>query len=256
MKNKKKTIISKTPLKIISVFNIENKVLARNTKHVNVKNKTLKPSSKRWLERHLNDEYTTRAKVLGYRARSAFKLIEINEKFDIFNQGKKILKNRGGVIKKVLDLGCAPGSWSQVLLERTKAEVIGVDLLDMEPLKGLNFFKGDFTSNETKAFLSQGGEKFDLIISDISPNTSGNKSVDSLSLLNILEQEKDFVRQFIKPGGCFVCKVFQGGASGALLAEFKESFEFVKHFKPKSSRKESVEFYLICLQFKHIAPAL
>lgn len=249
MKYKKKNVQVRSPLKIVATFNIQDKTLARNTKHVNVKNKTLKPSSKKWLERHLNDEYTTKAQVLGYRARSAFKLLEINEKFDIFNKGRKILQ-KGGAVKKVLDLGCAPGSWSQVLLQNTKADVIGVDLLDITPLPKLTFFKGDFTSAETQAFLSGQGCKFDLIVSDISPNTSGNKSVDSLSLLNIIEQEKDFMKRFLSSGGCFVCKVFQGGTEGKLLSEFKESFEFIKHFKPKSSRQESSEFYLICLQFK------
>lgn len=249
MANKEKQVISRTPARIISTFNIQEKALARNSKHVSVKNKTLKASSKRWLERHLNDEYTTRAKVLGYRARSAFKLIEIQEKFDIFNKGKKVLKNRGGKIERVLDLGCAPGSWSQVILEYTKAEVIGIDLLNTEPLKGLKFFKGDFTQEETRNFLLK-EEKFDLIISDIAPNTSGNKSLDSLTLLNIIEQTRDFIEKFLNPEGCFVCKVFQGGAAGELLLEFKRRFEFVKHFKPKSSRKESSEFYLICLKFK------
>lgn len=239
------------PLKIISKFNVEVGVfnIARNTKRVLVKNKSLKSSSKKWLERHINDEYTTKARIFGFRSRSAFKLIEINEKFDIFNLGRKIVKNDGSKVQKVLDLGCAPGGWSEVVLKQTNAKVVGVDLLPIKPLDGLEFYEGDFCSSSVQDLLLKHGV-FDLIISDIAPNTSGLKSVDSLSLIAILESELAFIPKFLKKGGCFVCKVFGSGAEKTLLLELKKSFEFVKHFKPKSSRKESNEFYLVCLNFK------
>jgi 23S rRNA (uridine2552-2'-O)-methyltransferase len=241
---------AKQPLKIISKFHIEGGVVARNTKHVNVKNKKLKSSSKLWLQRHINDEYTSKAIALGFRARSAFKLIEIQEKFDIFNLGKKYLHGKHIKAEKILDLGCAPGGWAQVVLKETKAQVIGVDLIKIDPLPNMDFYQGDFCDYELKKMLAEKYSKFELILSDIAPNTTGNKVVDSLMLIGILEQEWDFVQEFLQEGGAFVCKVFRSGAEAGLLLEMKKSFEFVKHFKPKSSRKESNEFYVVALNFK------
>lgn len=239
----------KKPLKIISKFKIEGDSVARNKKHQNVKNKKLKASSKNWLTRHINDEFSNKAKALGYRARSAFKIIEIEEKFNIFNLGRGYLKHNVKPLETVLDLGCAPGGWSQILLAKTKAKIAGVDLLDINPLEGLDFYKGDFCDPNIQNLLSSKYGKFDLIVSDIAPNTSGNKSVDSISLIYILEKEWTFVEQFLNKGGCFVCKVFRSGAEEELLKEMKKKFDFIKHFKPKSSRKESNEFYVIALNY-------
>lgn len=247
--SKKPIVQKKNPLKIISKFEVKSNVVARNKKHVNVKNKSLKASSKAWLNRHLNDEYRAKAEALGFRARSAFKLIEINEKFDIFNLGAKFLQSKSVAVNRVLDLGCAPGGWSQVLLQQTSAKVAGVDLLSITPLNGLEFIQGDFCSESVMLELSTKYYNFDLIVSDIAPNTSGNKSVDSLALIQILFKEWEFVKRFLNIGGCFVCKVFRSGAEQELLSLLKKNFALVKHFKPKSSRKESNEFYMICLQF-------
>lgn len=239
----------KKPLKIISKFKIEGEVVARNAKHQNVKNKKLKASSKNWVGRHINDEFAHKAKTLGYRARSAFKLIEIEEKYNIFNLGKNYIKGSPPPLSTVLDLGCAPGSWSQVLLNKTNAKVVGVDLLDIAPLEGLDFYKGDFCDPEIQNLLAFKYGKFDLIVSDIAPNTSGNKSVDSLALIDIVEKEWLFLQNFLNKDGCFVCKVFRSGAEAELLKEMKKRFAILKHFKPKSSRKESNEFYVIALKF-------
>jgi 23S rRNA (uridine2552-2'-O)-methyltransferase len=246
---KKKTRTPKEPLKIISKFNIEGGNFARNTKREKVKNKKLTPSSKRWMERHLNDEYRAKAEVFGYRARSAFKIIEIQEKFDVFNLGKGYLKIKAPKAKQILDLGCAPGSWSQVAIKQTNSEVVGVDLLDIKPLEGLTFYKGDFCDENLQKILLEKYKKFDLIISDIAPNTTGQKTVDSLALIAIIEKEWEFIKNFLSDGGAFICKVFRSGAEEELLNEMKSKFGFIRHFKPKSSRAESNEFYFIALNF-------
>jgi 23S rRNA (uridine2552-2'-O)-methyltransferase len=249
MTKSKDGVIQRNPLQVISKFTIGGNTLARNTKRERVKNKKLKASSKKWMERHLNDEYRAKAEALGWRARSAFKIIEIQDKFDIFNLGRRYLKIKSPSAFHILDLGCAPGSWSQVILKQTKANVIGVDLLETKHLEGLDFYKGDFCDPEIQDILSNKYEKFDLIVSDIAPNTTGHKTVDSLALIAILEKEWNFIQKFLKDGGCFVCKVFRSGAEETLLKEIKQKFDFVRHFKPKSSRKESNEFYVIALNF-------
>lgn len=239
----------KKPLKIISKFKIEGATFARNLKRETVKNKKLKHSSKMWMERHINDEFTQKAHALGFRARSAFKIQEIHDKFDIFNLGRRYLKTKVQPLTKVLDLGCAPGGWSQVIVQNTKACLVGVDLLKTDPIEGLEFYQGDFTSPEIREMLASKYGKFQLILSDIAPNTSGQKAVDSLNLIAILEKEWEFVNEFLEEGGCFVCKVFRSGAEGELLHQIKKHFEFVKHFKPKSSRSASNEFYIVALKF-------
>jgi 23S rRNA (uridine2552-2'-O)-methyltransferase len=239
----------KKPLKIISKFTIEGANFARNTKREKVKNKKLSPSSKRWVERHLNDEYRAKADALGFRARSAFKIIEIQDKFDIFNLGKKYLKIKSKKASTILDLGCAPGGWSQVILKNTDAKVVGVDLLEITPLNGLEFHLGDFCDEALQVTLSREYNKFDLIVSDIAPNTTGQKVVDSLALVVILEKEWEFIKKFLSDGGAFVCKVFRSGEEEELLSEVKKHFGFVRYFKPKSSRAESNEFYVIALNF-------
>jgi 23S rRNA (uridine2552-2'-O)-methyltransferase len=242
----------KTPLKVISKFKIEGLTFARNTKREKVKNKKLSPSSKRWMERHLNDEYRAKAEILGFRARSAFKIIEIQEKFDIFNLGRKYLKIKPKKTTTILDLGCAPGGWSQVILKETDAKVVGVDLLDISPLNGLDFYLGDFCDEALQSILSKKYGKFDLIVSDIAPNATGQKVVDSLALVVILEKEWGFVKDFLSDGGTFVCKVFRSGEEEELLSEIKKHFGFVRYFKPKSSRAESNEFYFIALNFNKL----
>jgi 23S rRNA (uridine2552-2'-O)-methyltransferase len=250
MSNKKEAREQKKPLKVISKFTIDGAKLARNPKRELVKNKKLKASSKQWIERHINDEFRAKAEALGYRARSAFKIIEINDKFDIFNLGRKYLQVKAPKVAKILDLGCAPGSWSQIILNKLKnIQIAGVDLLEIKPLEGLDFYKGDFCDEELQQILSTKYNKFDLIISDIAPNTTGQKSVDSLALISILEKEWLFVQNFLSDGGAFVCKVFMSGAEEKLLQDMKQKFTLIKHFKPKSSRQESNEFYVIALNF-------
>ncbi len=210
----------------------------------NVKLKTArgrKISSTRWLQRQLNDPFVQAAKAKGYRARSAFKLIEMHEKFEIF-------KNK----QTIIDLGSAPGGWLQVAKEFSKnSEIIGVDLLKMEAIDGVTFIQGDFLAKNTQEEIKQiiKDKKFDVILSDMSPSTSGHKSSDHLRIIALCEEVFNFAKLHLAKDGFLIMKVFQGGASGNMLMEIRKRFTTIKHFKPKASRKESPELYLIAKYF-------
>ena len=202
-------------------------------------NKRLKQSSKRWMQRQLNDPYVEKAKREGYRSRAAYKILEIQRKFKIFDKNSV-----------VLDLGAAPGGWSQVAGQMAK-RVIAVDLLEMPPLSNVEFIKGDFTDDLVIQKINQHlqNQKVDVILSDMAPNTCGIKQVDHLRIIGLLETVYDFSKLSLKLGGTLVVKVFQGGAFGKLLTNIKKHFTIVNHFKPLSSRKESCELYLIAKDY-------
>lgn len=208
---------------------------------VKIKGKGKKKSSVKWLQRQLNDPYVKKAHDKGYRCRAAFKLIEIDDKF-------KILKPNHTVV----DLGSAPGGWSEIAVKKVgRDNVYAIDLLDMEEIPGVIFKQGDFLSDEIYNWLIEKTKSgVDVVLSDIAPNTTGNKTTDHLRIMTILEEAYYFAKQVLKPDGSFVAKVFQGGALNELLNELKKDFKTVKHFKPDSSRKESKEVYLIASGFK------
>ena len=216
--------------------------MAPRNKHTRVKTaRGRKSSSTRWLQRQLNDPYVKEAKRLGYRSRAAFKLIEMEEKLNVIK--KDML---------VVDLGAAPGGWTQVAVEKGAKHVIGIDLLEIEDMEGAEFIQMDFTDNEAPEKLLEmlGGEKPDMVISDLSPYTTGHKKTDHLKIMALVEMAYDFAVQVLKPGGHFIAKVFQGGAQSDLLKMVKADFETVKHMKPHASRKGSPEQYLVALNFR------
>ena len=199
-------------------------------------------SSTRWLARQLNDPYVREAKAQGYRSRAAFKLIELDGKFHFLKKGAV-----------VLDLGAAPGGWSQVATDRVGASgrVIAVDVLEMEPLAGVEMLQADLLGPETPAQLGEVlGGKADLVLSDMAAPTTGHRATDHLRTTALFEAALDMAEQVLKPGGAFVGKVFQGGAAGGLLARVKRRFGDVRHVKPPASRAESVELYLVATSFK------
>jgi 23S rRNA (uridine2552-2'-O)-methyltransferase len=201
-----------------------------------------KGSSQRWLERQLNDPYVRDAKIKGYRSRAAFKLIELDKKFHFLRKGAR-----------VLDLGAAPGGWSQIAVARVgdTGKVVAMDILDMEPLAGAEVFKADMLAEETPALLVTAlGGPADLVLSDMAAPTTGHRPTDHLRTMSLLEAALDMADAVLKPGGTFVGKVFQGGATGELLARIKRSFADVKHVKPPASRAESVELYLVATGFR------
>ncbi|HUD30598.1 MAG TPA: RlmE family RNA methyltransferase [Novosphingobium sp.] len=203
-------------------------------------------SSARWLTRQLNDPYVKKAKADGYRSRAAYKLIELDEKFDLFK----------GVTRAV-DLGIAPGGWSQVLrLKAPKAKVVGIDLLPTDPIEGVTIFEMDFMADEAPAALDEALEgPPDLVLSDMAANTVGHKQTDHLRTMGLVETAADFAIQFMAPGGTFVAKVLAGGTDTELLTLLKRHFTSVKHAKPPASRKDSSEWYVIAKGFKGRAAA-
>ncbi|MCR6643694.1 MAG: RlmE family RNA methyltransferase [Terricaulis sp.] len=199
-----------------------------------VKNKKAKESSKKWIERHINDPYVARAKAEGYRARAAYKLIELDEKFQFLKRGAR-----------VIDLGAAPGGWAQVAVKRGCA-VVGVDLLPVEPLAGAEFFQMDILEPETgRALIAALGGRPDLVLSDMAANTIGHTKTDQIRTGALAEAAADFAIEHLAPGGVFVTKAFQGGLDGALLTRLKQGFAKVSHAKPKASRAESSEVYVV-----------
>jgi 23S rRNA (uridine2552-2'-O)-methyltransferase len=201
-----------------------------------------KKSSVAWLQRQAHDPYVERAKKEGYRARAAYKLIELNEKFHFLKNGQV-----------VVDLGAAPGSWSQYIArEFPKSRVIAMDLLPIKPIPGVEFYEGDFTTDEALSWLENqiNQNKVDAVLSDMAPNTTGHQKTDHLRQMTLLEYAWDFARQTLKPGGTFVAKSFTGGTTNELLADIKKHFDKVAHIKPASSRKDSVEMFIIGLGFK------
>jgi 23S rRNA (uridine2552-2'-O)-methyltransferase len=198
-------------------------------------------SSARWLTRQINDPYVKKAKADGYRSRAAYKLIELDEKFGLLK----------GVTRAV-DLGIAPGGWSQVLrLKAPKAKVVGIDLLPTDPIEGVTIFEMDFMSDEAPAALEEALEGApDLVLSDMAANTVGHKQTDHLRTMGLVETAADFAIQYMAPGGTFVAKVLAGGTDTELLTLLKRHFTSVKHAKPPASRKDSSEWYVIAKGFK------
>jgi len=196
-------------------------------------------SSKAWLERQLNDPYVAAARGKGYRSRAAFKLLELDAKFHFLKHGAK-----------VLDLGAAPGGWSQVAAQRG-AGVVAADVLDIEPLPGVTFLKADLTDPDVPARLkAELGGPADLVLSDMAAPTTGHRATDHIRTIALAEIALDVALDVLRPGGTFVGKVFQGGATGELLARMKKSFRDVRHVKPPASRAQSVELYVVALDFK------
>lgn len=192
--------------------------------------------SARWLTRQLNDPYVRRAKAEGYRSRAAYKLLELDERFGF-------VKGKG----RIVDLGCAPGGWVQVLRQKVPgAGVVGIDLLPVEPLEGATFLEMDFNDAASEdALISELGGAPDLILSDMAANTTGHQKTDHLRTIALVELAVDFALRHLAPGGDFVAKVFAGGADREVLEALKRGFESVRHAKPPASRKESVETYVV-----------
>jgi len=209
---------------------------------VRVRAKGRKASSTRWLARQLNDPYVAAAKSKGYRSRAAFKLIELDDKFRLFKSGST-----------VLDLGAAPGGWSQVARARIgkQGRVLGVDILDTEPIPGVELMRLDLLSAEAPSAIRQAlGGDADIVLSDMAAPTTGHRATDHLRTVALFESALEIAEDVLKPGGAFVGKIFQGGAAPELLARLKKRFGDVKHFKPPASRAESVELYLVALGLK------
>jgi len=200
-----------------------------------------KISSTRWLERQLNDPYVRRAKAENYRSRAAYKLLELDERFGL-------LKG----VKSVVDLGIAPGGWSQVVRRRApQAKVVGIDLLPTEAIEGVTMLQMDFMDESAPDRLKDAlGGPADLILSDMAANTVGHPQTDHLRTMALVEAGLDFAEGLLKPGGAFVAKVLAGGADSALVAQLKRRFTTVKHAKPPASRKDSSEWYVVAQGFK------
>jgi len=198
------------------------------------------PSSQAWLERQINDPFVAEARAKGYRSRAAFKLREIDDRFHVIRRGAR-----------VVDLGCAPGGWLQIAVERGARAVVGVDLLPVDPLPGASVIQQDFTDMDCGARLIEllGGAP-DVILSDMAPNTTGHRQTDHLRIVGLIEAAVDFALEVLAPGGAFVTKAFQGGETGGLLARLKQNFANVRHVKPKASRAESSELYLLATGFR------
>ena len=197
-------------------------------------------SSQQWLERQLNDPFVKAAKARGFRSRAAFKLEEIDDRHHLVPKGAR-----------VIDLGCAPGGWLQVALQRGAGKVVGVDLLPVDPLPGAEIVLGDFTDPACGPDLVRrlGGPP-DLVMSDMAPNTSGHRQTDHLRIVSLVEAAEDFAAEVLKPGGAFLTKAFQGGEMSGVLKLLKERFAEVRHVKPKASRSGSSELYLVATGFR------
>lgn len=203
-------------------------------------------SSTKWLQRQINDPYVAEAHRLGYRGRAAFKIMQLDDQFHFFKPGRR-----------VVDLGCAPGGWSQVAVRRVKSTpenplVVGLDLLHAEPVVGAHLIQMDFTSDNAPAKLRDmlGGHKADVVMSDMAANTTGMHDIDHLRIMGLLEMAYDFAVQILNKGGVFIAKIFQGGTENEFLAQMKKDFEVVKHAKPDASRKDSSEMYVVATGFK------
>ncbi|MCC8483660.1 MAG: RlmE family RNA methyltransferase [Rickettsia endosymbiont of Labidopullus appendiculatus] len=226
-------------------------ILGFRGKFVAVKTaKRQKNSSKQWLARQLNDPYVAKAKIDGYRSRSAYKLLEIHEKFNLLKPGMKLV-----------DLGAAPGGWSQVAAKIIKSDesasnnsmIIAVDLLEIEPIIGVDCLQKDFYAEGTEeAIIKMLDGSADIVMSDMAANTTGHAKTDHIRTLDLCEHALDFALKVLKPGGHFIAKIFRGGTENSTLNKIKLNFHKVKHFKPSSSRKESVEIYLIALSRKSV----
>ena len=203
-------------------------------------------ASKLWLERQLNDPYVARAKREGLRSRAAYKLMEIDDKHHFLKPGAR-----------VVDLGAAPGGWSQIAARRVGADsgrgrVVGIDLLDMAPVAGVDTLRLDFLAADApdrlKALL---GGPADVVLSDMAANATGHRKTDHLKIMALAETAALFAREVLRPGGTFMCKVLQGGTEGALLAELKRDFATVRHVKPAASRSDSAELYVLAMGYRN-----
>ncbi|NBV06222.1 MAG: RlmE family RNA methyltransferase [Proteobacteria bacterium] len=212
------------------------------------KAKRLKKSSQKWLLRQINDPFVERAKLEGWRSRAAFKIIEVDEKFKIFKKGKI-----------VVDLGAAPGGWSQYAVTKVgEGNVIAIDLLPIDSLPGVNFFVGDFMEPEApekiisllKTIPYNKSGRCDAVLSDMAANTTGDHTTDHMRIIALLEEALILAEKILKEKGAFVGKIFQGGSSDEILKKLRKNFSTVKYFKPNSSRKDSSETYVVALGFK------
>jgi 23S rRNA (uridine2552-2'-O)-methyltransferase len=202
--------------------------------------KSRSASSQRWLSRQLNDPYVAAARAQGWRSRAAFKLLDLDDRFHLIGRGAR-----------VLDLGAAPGGWTQVAVKRGAGTVVGVDLLAMDPIPGAVTLQADFTEAATQdRLLALIGGRADLVLSDMAPNTTGHAATDHIRIMALAELAYGFAAEMLAEGGHFVAKVFQGGSERQLLAEMKRSFATVRHAKPPSSRKESSELYVVASGFR------
>ena len=212
---------------------------SRGAGRAKIKKSGLKASSREWLTRQLNDPYVRAAKQEGYRSRAAFKLLELDAKFHFLKSGAR-----------VLDLGSAPGGWSQVAAAKG-ALVVAADVLEMEAIPGVVFFQADLTDAHVPAMLIEAlGGPADLVMTDMAAPTTGHRATDHLRTSALAEIALEVAQACLRPGGAFVAKVFQGGAGQALLDRIKKSFDSVKHVKPPASRADSVELYLVATGFK------
>lgn len=203
-------------------------------------------SSARWLQRQLNDPYVLAARRDGYRSRAAYKLIQLDDKFHFLAKGRR-----------VVDLGAAPGGWAQVAVDRVKAgqpdggRVVGIDLLAMEPVEHATMLMMDFLDDEAPDALKRTLDgPVDVVLSDMAAATTGHQHTDHLRIVNLLEVALMFAEEVLEPGGCFVAKVFRGGAEDDLLKRMRQLFRTVKHFKPPASRKESPETYVVAMGYR------
>lgn len=228
---------------MVKLTNSAKQVRGRKMLAVKVKNaKYNSVSSNKWLKRQLNDPYVAEAKRAGYRSRAAFKLIQLDEKYHFLGKGKRIV-----------DLGCAPGGWTQVAAERNKGvgEIVGIDLLETEPIKGAVLLQHDFTDPEAadkiKSLLHGPA---DIVLSDMAANTTGVQNIDHLRSIGLVETAYEFAKEILVIGGIFIAKVFQGGTEAKLLTDMKKNFAKVSHYKPDASRQDSVEMYVVAQGYK------
>ena len=208
-----------------------------------------KKSSVAWIQRQASDPYVARAHSDGYRARAAYKLIEMNERFNFLKNGQV-----------VVDLGAAPGSWSQYIARTyPRSKIFAMDLLEIKPIPNVTFYQGDFTSDDALNWLNEqlgldsdeiGNGTVDVVVSDMAPNTVGHKKTDHLRQMVLLEYALDFALHALKIGGTFVAKSFTGGTTGDLIKEMKTHFNSVQQVKPPASRKDSVEMFIVATGFK------
>lgn len=198
------------------------------------------PAQQAWLERQINDPFAAKARAHGYRSRAAYKLTEIDDRLRLLRPGAR-----------VVDLGAAPGGWTQVALERGVTDVAGVDLLPVDPLPPAHILQMDFTDPACAPLLIEAlGGRPDVVLSDMAPNTIGHRQTDHLRIVGLIEIAADFAMATLKPGGAFVAKAFQGGETAVLIAELKRHFAEVRNIKPKASRADSSEVYLAATGFK------
>jgi 23S rRNA (uridine2552-2'-O)-methyltransferase len=197
-------------------------------------------AQQRWLARQLNDPYVAAARTQGWRSRAAFKLIELDDKFQLIRPGMR-----------VIDLGAAPGGWTQVAVKRGASHVVGVDLLPVDPVRGADIVQGDFNDPALPARLREMlGGPADLVLSDMAPNTTGHAATDHIRIIGLAEMALDFAMEVLVEGGSFVAKVFQGGSEKDMLTPMKQAFASVKHAKPPASRKESSELYVVASGYR------